>query len=101
MIAREERIERLRARRQRHADKLRYWLEDRHGWMHDDRRLFMRWRTSDAVKAIRAIDGEIAALTAPSPFVRETILRMCRSIRGENTGPFFAAIVDAEEWCKR
>jgi hypothetical protein len=60
--------------------------------LHDDLRTL--------IKSIRSVDAKLAALTL-TPFMRATILRMCRQTRGDNASAMFAAVVDVEEWVKR
>jgi hypothetical protein len=91
MTLREQRLARLRHERHVAAEWLRALLRERsHGQ-------WFRAQAWMALADVRELDAKIASLTALTPFMRETVVRMCRQVHQGSTSALCSAVWDVEE----
>ncbi len=98
MNAREQRIAKLRAKREVPLTLARDYIRDRHSYdIGSDARIRAIDLALDSIRRVRAYDAKIAEARL-SPFMRSTIVRMCNHIHQGSTSALFGAVIDVEKW---
>jgi hypothetical protein len=93
MTPREQRLARLREQRDCAASYVIEHFKRRNR----DRQYDHRGIVRREIAWCRILDAKIASLTALTPFMRETVVRMCRQVHQGSTSALYSAVWDVEE----
>jgi hypothetical protein len=95
---REQRIAKLRARREVPLMLTRDYIRERHFYeIGSAPRMRAIDLALDSIRRVRAYDAKIAKASL-TPFMRGTILRMARHVHQGSTSALFGAVIDIEKW---